>query len=112
MNRKQRREAVKKLRGKGYSKATAEGLIGFLRDHDFTPPGNFQDGDKVRVNVEQIRRSKDWPGMNPKYKAFVEENEDTVFTVRMERPLLATFEEDSTWWFYTGDLIHAEEEQS
>jgi len=112
MNRKDRRDAVKKLREKGYSKSQAESVVGFLRDHNYTPPGNFKDGDRVRINASQIKDSRDWPDMNPKYKAFVEENEDTVFTVKMERPVLATFEEDNTWWFYTGDLIHAGEETS
>ena len=109
MNRKDRRDAVKKLREKGYSKGVAEGIVSFLRDHNYTPPGNFADGDKVIINAEQIKSGRDWPDMNPMYKAFVERNAGRVFTVKMEKGSLATFEEDNTWWFYTGDLIHTEE---
>ena len=110
MNRKDRRDAVKKLRAKGYSKGMAEGVVDFLRDHDYTPPGNFKDGDRVYINTAQIMSGRDWPDMNPKYKEFVETSDGRVFTVKIERYALATFEEDDTWWFYTGDLIHAEEE--
>lgn len=43
-----------------------------------------QIGDKSKLNVKRITNIKDWLRFNPKYKQFVLDNVDTVFTVQKD----------------------------
>lgn len=108
MNRAQRRSAEKRLRRKGYSKGSARGMIELFRGHNYVPPADFSEDDKVMLDVEQIRKSKDFADMQQSYKDFVNENEGRVFTAHIESPVLVSLKEDPKWWFYSGDLLPAE----
>lgn len=81
-----------------------DGAIG----HDKIMPG-----DKVRLNVKQIRQMPSWGSLNVKYRQFVNNNEQSVFTAKPGAKLtdadgsllLVEFEEDPTWLFAREELI-------
>lgn len=70
----------------------------------------IRDGEKVKLNVDQIKKGKDWHKLNNKYKSFVLNNANTIFTVKFEekygdKPSLVTFAEDNIWLWWVEDLI-------
>lgn len=77
------------------------------------------EGDKVRLRTKQIIERKDWMKKNPKYKAFITNNHDTVFTVQFDAKFakahtLACLKEDTSdpkWLFWVGDLERVEHEK-
>lgn len=81
-------------------------------------PLNLKEGEKVKLNYDQITGRKSWHKYNPVYKAFVEANKDRIFTVEFDevhetRPSLVCLAEDdkevkSLWW--EGDLIRVEKD--
>lgn len=107
MNRQQRRAFVKKAKSKGISKNAAEAYIAIKEAglDRLSLPKQFQEGDKVKLDVEKIKRRKDYDKMNPKYKEFVESNVDTIFTAHLERETLISFKEQPEWLFWSGSLI-------
>lgn len=112
MNREQKRAFVKKAQKKGVSKKTAEAYaeIMDMGDRKIIEPQDIQEGEKVRLNLENIKTRQNYGHMTDKYKAFVETNIDTVFTAHIERPTLISFVEEPSWLFYSGDLIKIGEE--
>lgn len=74
-----------------------------LKDH--TDPQEINSGDKVRIDVSLVKSRRSYPDMNEKYKEFVENNGDKVFTARVEGKNMVSFEEEPTWLFWSGDLI-------
>jgi len=74
-----------------------------LKDH--TDPQEINSGDKVKMDVSLVKSRKSYPDMNEKYKEFVENNGDKVFTARVEGKNMVSFEEEPTWLFWSGDLI-------
>lgn len=78
-----------------------------------------QIGDKCKLNVKRITNRKDWLRFNPKYKQFVLDNVDTVFTVQKDNFesnedgvfVIVTLNEDVTeprWLWSVDDLIKIE----
>ena len=107
MNRQQRRAFVKKAKSKGISKNAAEAYLAIKEAglDKLSFPKQFQEGDKVKLDVEKIKGRKDYEKMNPKYKEFVESNVDTVFTAHLERETLISLKEQPEWLFWSGSLI-------
>jgi sRNA-binding carbon storage regulator CsrA len=73
-----------------------------------TEPVSLKNGDKVKLNVEAIKNRPNYIHMNENYKKFVDENENSVFTVKLEYETnnrVVSFEEESSWLFWCGDLI-------
>lgn len=84
----------------------------------YTPDGGdkigFDDGTKVKLNVAQITGRKDYPSMQLKYRAFVESNADTIFTIKNEkksRVVTGFAEHPDSWLFWYGDLIKVDDVQ-
>ena len=99
MNRKQKRDFIKQARKKGVSETDARA---YLTTQDGS---EIKEGDKVKLNIYKIKSSPDYQIMNPKYKSFIEENKDTVFTAHYERETLISFVEEPKWLFWRGNLI-------
>lgn len=77
-------------------------------------------GDKCKLNIERITNRKEWANLNPKYKQFVLDNKNTVFTVQADnyKPksdgfvAIVAFAEDTTdpkWLWSVDDLIKIED---
>lgn len=119
MNRKQRRALNKKP--KKVNKHDPQKIIDFEKTlrmarnsiMEKTPKKEFEEGSKVRLNLEAIKARKNYIHMSKPYKDFVESNDGTVFTVKLEHgnKSLVTFEEDDKWLFWAGDLIDLNESE-
>ncbi len=111
MNRQQKRAFVKKAQSKGISKNVAEAYLAIKEAglDKVSLPKQFQEGDKVKLDVEKITQRKDYEKMNPRYKEFVESNVDTVFTAHLERETLISLAEQPEWLFWSGSLIKVKE---
>lgn len=99
---------MKDAKRKGVSKAASMAYIaaqeaGINLGESITQ-NNIQSGDKVTLNIEAIKSRKNYDSMTENYKTFVEENAGRVFTAKVEKNSLVTFEEDNTWLFWGGDL--------
>lgn len=89
MNRKQRRTLNKKN--------TTQKLT---ENHQ-----EFQENDKVCINVKAITSRKNYDKMLPAYQQFVESVGDTVFTAHVESKHLISLKEEPKWLFLDMDLI-------
>lgn len=107
MNRQQKRAFVKKAQSKGISKDAAKAYLAIREAglDKLSLPKQFQEDDKVKLDVEKIKRRKDYKKLNPRYKEFVESNADTLFTVHLERETLISLKEQPEWLFWSGSLI-------
>lgn len=106
MNREQKRAFVKSATKRGTSKSVAKAYAEIL-SHGFTANSAAQDiqnGDKVKLDIEKIKARVNYNVMNQKYKDFVEESADKVFTARVKNNLVV-LEENNQWMFWSGDLI-------
>lgn len=73
---------------------------------------SIQEGTKVKLNVKAIQGDRNYSRMTDQYKAFVEENKDTIFTVEYDEkfgkePKIVMLKEDISdpkyyWWI--GEL--------
>ena len=72
-----------------------------------TDPLEFNEGDKVMLNMFAIQTRLNYSKMNEGYKKFVEESDGKVFTVHFEHDnnKLVTLLENPKWLFWCGDLI-------
>lgn len=74
---------------------------------------NLKVGDRVRLDVRQIRKHPDWDLLSTKYRLFIESNGRTVFMVQEIRGgahgSLVILKEAPEWLFWRGDLIRVEE---
>lgn len=109
MNRAQRRKTDKKLRSvKGYNlyKKLLEESMKMVATEDM-----LEDGEQVKINVDQIMGRAEWDRLNSDYRTFVQQNRDTVFTAKIRRrspggyPVIVDLEGFDTWSFWSGDLI-------
>lgn len=77
-------------------------------------------GDKCKLNVERITGRKEWGKLNPKYKQFVQDNKNTIFTVQQDKfkphkdgfVSIVSLVEDTTepkWLWCVDDLIKIED---
>ena len=108
MNREDRRKLQKKLSKKGYSSDTVNHLakLSSVIDH------RIPEGSKVKLDVRTIMSYPDYIKMNSKYKQFVEDNIDKIFTVEYDErykdnAIIVALEEDETdpkWLWSVLDL--------
>lgn len=119
MNRQQRR-ALEKAPGKE-DKHSQDKIIEFERTmkiakesvKQHTEPKEFEEGDKVKLNLFAIQNRLNYSKMNSEYRKFVDESEDKVFTVHFENDnnRLVTLLENPKWLFWCGDLLKAADEE-
>ena len=117
MNREQRRTYEKKLRAKGVSKSDAENIVALKQKLDSVEP--LPEGQRVRLNIKSIMEHPDYERLTDRYKQFVQDNKDNVFTVEydpqhLKNPTLVCLKEDPTpvkWIWWVGDLEIVKEEQ-
>lgn len=110
MNREQRRSKPKKVDKHSDKKIKAfesmwKAAMNSLSKH--TDRQDFKDGDRVMMNVDAIKARPNYGKMNQRYRDFVENNAETVFTVEIEHEngSLIRFKEEPTWLFWGGDLL-------
>ena len=123
MNRTERRSLAKKIKKinknlkLGLNKNQLEDYIKF-KEKQMSSIVLFE-GDKVKIDYEGIVSRVDYEKRRPEYRDFIEQNKDTIFTVKYDEkyrnnPWLVSLEEDTTeprWLFTTSDLILYEEEK-
>ena len=71
------------------------------------------EGTKVKIDVEKLQKEKTYNKRNVKWREFIENNKDTVFTVeydenKKDNPKMVCLKEDTSpvkWLFFVGDLI-------
>lgn len=110
MNREQRRKYAKILKSKGYDAEKIKSIIN-LREN-FNPPNDFPEGTKVMLDIDKIKKHRDYNRLTQKYKDWVNAHAKDIFTVKFDEitkknPSLVCLEEDTTnprWLFWTGDL--------
>ena len=110
MNRTQKRDFVKKLKKKGINEKVATVYADFISTRDggsgaYSNPQNIAEGERVKLNVTNIKARKHYENMSEKYKEFVEASEDKEYTARVERENLISLAEEPQWLFWSGDLI-------
>ena len=73
---------------------------------------SIPEGTRVQFNLKKMQAHPDWNRLEQRYRDFVEQNVDTVFTVEYDEqypkePLWVCLAEDPNpikWLFYIGDL--------
>jgi hypothetical protein len=112
MNREQRRAAERRKPNRdkhGKEKIEQMMLVHKIAKYsvsDHTEPKDFNEGDKVTINISSVKSRPNYIHMNEKYKEFVDDSEGKVFTVKYDNGTknLITFEENDMWLFWSGDL--------
>lgn len=112
MNRKEKRELLKKSQQYGIDREIAKIYAEFVNVENTVNPQEFFEGEKVRLNTKSIRGRKDFERMSSRYKEFVENADDRIFTVHIERETLVSLTEEPTWLFWIGDLIKVTENKN
>lgn len=106
MNREQRRALAKRAHENGMSRELAKTyseIAGGTGEH--TKPQDFNEGDKIRLNIKEIKARKNYNRMSKMYKEFVDSAGETVYTAHIERTNLISLAEEPRWLFWSGDLI-------
>lgn len=119
MNREQKRKLVRlaqKKNGLSHEQAKLYAEVMYNADSirqrgvtNFSPAKQFEEGEKVRMNVPFIVSRDNYAKMSAPYKQFVSENADKEFTVHFEKDNLISFVEEPKWLFWSGDLLHLNE---
>ena len=123
MNRAEKRNLAKRIKkmnknlNLGLNKAQLEQYIKFKEMQ--TESIVLFEGDKVKIDYLGITSRVDYERRRPEYRDFIENNKDSVFTVKYDEkyrhnPWLVSLEEDTTeprWLFTTSDLILIEKEK-
>lgn len=110
MNREQGRKLKKAAKAKGINPHFTDIFIK-MKQQDYSPPITLVEGDKVRLNVAAIRNHPDYDRLTEKYRNFIQEHSDDIFTVifdehRKDNPFVVCLQEDTDGWlFYSDDLI-------
>ena len=114
MNREQKRKSIKLLTTKGYTTKQAETIL-MLKMIEETRKF-LNEGDKVRLNISQIKSRPEWRSnidQNKfRYQEWVFAHQDDILTVEYDKnhqnsPSIVCFAEDKTdpkWLFWEGDL--------
>lgn len=124
MNRAERRNLSKKIKkvnktlNLGLTKKQLKDYIKF-KEEQLSSVALFE-GDKVKIDYEGIVSRVDYEKRRPEYRDFIEQNKNTIFTVKYDEkyrnnPWLVSLEEDTTeprWLFTTSDLILYKEEEN
>lgn len=113
MNREQRR-ALQKKNGFSSDEIKAVENLAEIKSGQGTPLAipTIPEGAKVKINVDRIYRQKDFAMLQPRYRKFVQEARDKVYTVeydpeRRDRPSLVCLKEDPSevkWLWHVSDL--------
>ena len=70
---------------------------------------SLENGDRVRFNLDRIRNRQDYKNLTVRFKLFVFDNMDRVFTVRLTRIKgIVELMEAPQWLFQETDLIKVE----
>lgn len=76
-------------------------------------------GDRVRIDIEKFRQDKNYNAYTDRYKRFMEQNKDNIYTVEFEEgiktphPTLVQFAEDMSdpkWLFNVNHLVKVEDD--
>lgn len=119
MNRQERRNLEKRVRKGGATAEEAKSYVKTINNADAirvggagtpSPPKKFEEGDKVRLNMERIKSRKNYERMADAYKEFVDASTDMVFTAHVERENMISLVEEPEWLFWSGDLDKVENE--
>lgn len=110
MNREQKRALNKK---KTASTKGSRGKVNLKKKSVRQDELYIEEGTKVKLNIKRIKEHPDYKKLTDDFKAFVEANEDTIFTVEYDKyrknpSTLVCLKEDPTplkWLFWTGNLI-------
>lgn len=117
MNREQRRIAQKKTGLSADKIKSVEEFVEAVKAGHGTPlaPETIPEGSKVKINVDRIFKQKDFASLQPRYRKFVQESRDKVFTViydpeRTDRPSLVCLVEDPSeikflWSIYDLEVV-------
>lgn len=108
MNREQKRNLIRNLKNKNFSKEAANRLVQMQETKKF-----LKEGQKVKLNLKSIKSHPDYNKLTEKYRNWIDENLDKEFTVEYDEkykdnPTLVCLKEDTTypkWLFWEGDLI-------
>lgn len=111
MNREQKRQLAKNIK--------KEPLLSHLVDANFWQHTtvnrdglSIPEGSKVQFNIKKMKQHPDWERLEERYRTFIEDNANTIFTVEYDEqyptePLWVCLKEDVSpikWLFYIGDL--------
>lgn len=79
----------------------------------------FQEGQKVKLDIKQIKSHPDYSIKTEKYRNWIEKNQDKIFTVEYDKDksinpkYQVCLKEDVTkpkWLFWTGELIEVSDD--
>ena len=110
MNREDKRDYTKRLKAKGYPKKEIDQFLMIKEMKDNKK--HLQEGQKVKLNMDNITSHPDYPNLTAKYRNWVESHKDMLFTVEFDKaykdnPTLLCLKEDDSepqWLFWEGDL--------
>lgn len=112
MNREQKRALAKRAQKNGMKRELAKTFAEIASGTgEHTKPQAFEEGDRVRINVDAVKARKNYERMSPMYKEFVDAAGDTVFTAHVERANMISLAEEPKWLFWSGDLIKVDDEE-
>lgn len=80
---------------------------------NFTP---LKDGERVKIDYDKLTKLRDFPKMQERYKQFIADNRDRIFTVKTYKKyepdnMIVTFKEDNTWDFTEVMLIRLDSDR-
>lgn len=106
MNREQTRKLRRDAKKKGVNEAITDLFIHMKKAGFDTPnpPQEIHTGDSVSLDLEKIKKRRDYDRMSPAYRQFVENNDGKVFTATQEQGNLISLQEEPQWLFWSGDL--------
>lgn len=108
MSREQKRKAIKMAKKKGIPKSIVE-LYFNIKLHG-SPPQQFNEGDKVKLDIEAIKKHSDYSKLTERYRNFVNDHVDDIFTIVCDKgrqntnTLVCLAEDPDKWLFWTGNL--------
>lgn len=114
MNREQKRKFVKNAKKKGVkgedAKTYAE-IIGNGAGRN-TDAQEISEGEKIMLDINSIKNRENYESLTGKYKEFVNNSANKVFTAHVERAHtnLISLKEEPMWLFWSGDLIKIKED--
>lgn len=112
MNREQKRTFVKNAMKKGIKESDAKVYAEIIGNGSGggTPPQDISEGEQIRLNTVAIKSRKNYENTTDKYKEFIDNNSDMVFTAHVEHRNLISLKEEPCWLFWSGDLIKVNSE--
>ena len=105
LNRDKRRKFIKEAKKKGIPKEYIDAYLAKISGEE---QDRIEENDQVMVNVERIKRNKNYNSMLDRYKEFIENCDGKVFKAHVEDGGLISLKENPEWLFWEGDLIKYE----